>query len=70
MVERSVNVDLVAFGIIAVVIGFGVLSVARHFYPRLDISEDALATIRLLTALIAGVLLLTGLGLVVIGVFA
>ncbi|OIB57701.1 hypothetical protein [Natrialba sp. SSL1] len=68
LVEGSVNVDLVAFGIIAIAIGLGALSAARHFYPRLELSEDALATVRLLTAMIAGVLLLAGLGLVVIGV--
>ncbi|WP_323171020.1 hypothetical protein [Natrialba sp. PRR66] len=68
LLESSVNVDLVAFGIIAIAIGLGVLSAARHFYPRLDLTNDALATVRLLTALIAAVLLLAGIGLVVVGI--
>ncbi|ADD06526.1 beta-ketoadipyl CoA thiolase [Natrialba magadii ATCC 43099] len=68
LVERCVNVDLVAFGIIAIAIGVGALSASRHLYPRLELSEDAMATVRLLTAMIAGVLVLSGLGLVVIGI--
>nr|WP_230198689.1 hypothetical protein [Halopiger djelfimassiliensis] len=62
------NVDLVAVGILAVAIGIGFLAAARHFYPRLGLSEDSLASIRLLTALLVGVLVLTGLGLVAVGV--
>ncbi|MEY7850530.1 hypothetical protein AB7C87_15180 [Natrarchaeobius sp. A-rgal3] len=64
------NVELVAFGAIALAAGAGLLYTARHLYPRLDLSEDALASIRLLTALIIGVLLLGGAGLVLVGILA
>lgn len=64
------STELLAFGISALALGIGVLVGARHLYPRLDIPEDAESSLRLLTAMIAGVLLLTGLGLVLIGLFA
>ena len=70
MVARAVNVELVAFGVLALAIAVGLLSAARHLYPRLGLSGDALETIRFLTALIVGILVLTGLGLVGIGLFA
>lgn len=63
------NVELVAFGVLALAVAFGLLSAARHLYPRLELSADALKPIRLLTALIVGILILTGLGLIVLGVF-
>lgn len=64
------NVELVAFGILALAVAIGLLSAARHLYPRLDLSSDALETVRLLTALIVGVLALMGLGLVVVGLLS
>ena len=59
-----------AFGGVALMLGVGLLAIGRRLYPRLDLADDALATVRLLTALIAAVLLLTGLGLVIVGLFA
>ncbi|MCW8173116.1 hypothetical protein [Natrialba swarupiae] len=64
------NVELVAFGAIALAAGAGLLYAARQLYPRLDVSDDALVSIRLLTALIVGVLLLGGAGLVLVGILA
>ena len=63
------STELIAFGGVAILLGVGLLAVSRRLYPRLDIAEDALESIRFLTALIAGVLLVTGLGLVLIGLF-
>ena len=63
------STELIAFGGVAILLGVGLLAVSRRLYPRLDIAEDALDSIRFLTALIAGVLLVTGLGLVLIGLF-
>ncbi|WP_207890207.1 hypothetical protein [Natrarchaeobius chitinivorans] len=64
------NVELVVFGAFSIVAGFGLLYAARHLYPRLDLTDDALASVRLLTALIVGVLVLTGIGLVIVGILA
>ena len=64
------NAELVAFGVLTLAAAGGLLWVARRLYPRLDLSPDALETIRLLTALIVAVLVLTGLGLVFAGVFS
>ena len=61
------NAELVAFGVLTLALAAGLLWVARRLYPRLDLSAEALETIRLLTALIAGLLVLTGLGLVFVG---
>ncbi|WP_265110118.1 hypothetical protein [Halosolutus halophilus] len=61
------STELIVFGAIAILLGVGLLSAARRFYPRLDLAEEALSSIRLLTALIAAVLLLTGLGLILVG---
>ncbi|RQG98832.1 hypothetical protein [Natrarchaeobius oligotrophus] len=61
------NTELIAFGTIAIAAGVGLLYAARHLYPRLDLSEEGLASVRLLTALIVGVLVLAGLGLVAVG---
>nr|WP_250142006.1 hypothetical protein [Halosolutus amylolyticus] len=63
------STELIVFGAVAILLGVGLLSAARRFYPRLELAEDALSTIRLLTALIAAVLLLTGVGLVLVGLF-
>lgn len=61
------NVELIAFGLLAIALAIGLLSAARHLYPRLELSADALASIRLLTALIVGILVVIGIGLVVVG---
>ncbi|NUB90710.1 hypothetical protein HTZ84_14300 [Haloterrigena sp. SYSU A558-1] len=63
------STELVAFGVSALALGIGVLIAGRRLYPRLDVPEDAESTLQLLTAMIAGVLLLTGLGLVLVGLF-
>ncbi|GAB3667429.1 hypothetical protein [Halopiger thermotolerans] len=64
------NVELIAMGVLAIALGVGVLSLARRLYPRLAFEADTMETIRLLTALIVGVLVLTGLGLIAVGVVA
>ncbi|WP_244510165.1 hypothetical protein [Natronobacterium texcoconense] len=61
------STELIVFGALVVAVAIALLSVGRHLYPRLDLHEDELTSIRLLTALISGLLLLIGLGLVVIG---
>lgn len=61
------STELIIFGVISIALGGGLLYTGRHLYPRLDLTRDALSTVRLLTAIIAGVLLLTGLGLVAVG---
>ena len=61
------NVELVVFGLVAIAIGVALLYGARHLYPRLELADEALASVRLLTAIIAALLLLGGLGLVVVG---
>ncbi|WP_246998552.1 hypothetical protein [Halosolutus gelatinilyticus] len=63
------STQLVVFGVVAILLGVGLLSAGRRVYPRLDVTEDSLESIRYLTALIAAVLLLTGLGLVLVGLF-
>lgn len=63
------STELVAFGVSALALGIGVLMAGRRLYPRLDIPADAESSLQLLTAMIAGVLLLTGLGLVLVGLF-
>nr|WP_083822862.1 hypothetical protein [Halopiger xanaduensis] len=55
-------------GILAIALGVGLLSLARRFYPRLEFGADTMETIRLLTALIVGILVLTGLGLIAVGI--
>ncbi|EMA30552.1 hypothetical protein [Halobiforma nitratireducens] len=59
--------ELIVLGTAVVAVGIALLVGARHVYPRLDLPDDALGSIRLLTALIAGLLLATGLGLVAVG---
>ena len=63
------SVQLLAFGVVALALGIGVLVAGRQLYPRLDIPEDAEASLQLLTAMIAGILLLTGVGLVLLALF-
>lgn len=63
------NAELLAFGLVAIALGIGVLMAARRLYPRLDLPEDAQSSLQLLTAMIAAILLLTGLGLVLLGLF-
>jgi hypothetical protein len=62
-----VSTELIAFGAIAIALGAGLLYAGRHLYPRLDLAGEALSTVRLLTAVIASVLVLMGLGLVAVG---
>ena len=63
------STQLLAFGVIALALGIAVLVAGRRLYPRLDIPEDAESSLQLLTSMIAGILLLTGLGLVLLGLF-
>lgn len=63
----TVTTELIVFGVISIALGGGLLYAGRHLYPKLDLTRDALSTVRLLTAVIAGVLLLMGVGLVVVG---
>ncbi|RKD93478.1 hypothetical protein [Halopiger aswanensis] len=62
------NVELIALGVLVIALGVGVLSLARRFYPRLEFGTETMETIRLLTALIVGLLVLTGLGLIAVGI--
>lgn len=66
----AVTTELIVFGLASIALGGGLLYAGRRFYPRLDLTPDALTSVRLLTALIAGVLFLMGIGLVVIGLFS
>ncbi|MFA9425998.1 hypothetical protein [Natronorubrum sp. A-ect3] len=63
------NAELLAFGASALALGVGVLVAARRLYPRLELPDDAESSLQLLTAMIAGILLLAGLGLVLLGLF-
>ncbi|QFU81629.1 hypothetical protein [Natronorubrum aibiense] len=63
------NAELLAFGASALALGIGVLAAAHRLYPRLEVPEETEASLELLTAMIAGILLLTGLGLVLLGLF-
>ena len=63
------SAELLAFGVSALALGIGVLVAARRLYPRLEIPEEARSSLQVLTSMIAGILLLTGLGLVLIGLF-
>lgn len=63
------NGDLIAFGLVALALGIGALVGARHLFPRLNVPTDTESSIQLLVAMIAGILLLIGLGLVLIGLF-
>jgi hypothetical protein len=62
-----VSTELIAFGAIAIALGGGLLYAGRHLYPRLDLGKEALSTVRLLTAVIASMLVLMGLGLIIVG---
>lgn len=62
------STELVALGFATVAIAIALLVGARYLYPRLELPPEALGTIRLLTATIAAILLLTGAGLVVVGI--
>ncbi|ARS90322.1 hypothetical protein [Natrarchaeobaculum aegyptiacum] len=61
------STELVAIGFGTIAVAIALLVGARHLYPRLELPPEALGTIRLLTATIAALLLLTGIGLVVVG---
>lgn len=63
------NAELLAFGVSALALAIGVLVGSRHLYPRLELPDDAESSLQSLTAMIAGILLLTGLGLVLLGLF-
>lgn len=64
------NAELLAFGVSALALGIAILVAARRLYPRLDVPEDAESSLQLLTAMLAGMLLLVGLGLVLLALFA
>ena len=64
------NAELLAFGVSSLALGIAVLVAARRLYPRLDVPEDAESSLQLLTAMLAGVLLLVGLVLVLLALFA
>lgn len=68
LVRTTVNAELVAFGTLAIAGAIGFYSVVRYLYPTLDISPGALETAELLTALILLVLVLTGVGLILVGI--
>ncbi|APX97110.1 hypothetical protein [Natronorubrum daqingense] len=63
------NAELLAFGLLSLATGIAVLVGARQLYPRLEVTADAESSLRLLTAMLAGVLLFAGLGLVLLGLF-
>ncbi|QLG50381.1 hypothetical protein [Natrinema halophilum] len=62
------DTDLLAFGFAALALGLGFLIVARRLSARLEVAADVRRSLRLLTGLIAAILVLTGLGLLVVGV--
>lgn len=62
------DTELLAFGLAALALGLGFLIVSRRVYARLEVSPDVRRSLQLLTILIAAVLVLTGLGLLVVGV--
>ena len=64
------NAELLAFGVSSLALGIAILVAARRLYPRLDVPEDAESSLQLLTAMLAGVLLLAGLVLVLLALFA
>ena len=59
--------ELVVYGLVSLAASVGLLVGARTYYPRLEVSEERLASIQFLTAVIASLLALTGVGLVLIG---
>ena len=63
------NAELLAFGVSALALGIGVLVGSRHLYPRLEIPADAESSLQVLTAMLAGVLLLAGLVLILLALF-
>ncbi|AFZ71982.1 hypothetical protein [Natronobacterium gregoryi] len=67
LVAQTVSTELIVLGVVVVAVAAGLLGAGRRFYPRLDLDENELASIRLLTALLGAILLLIGLGLVVVG---
>lgn len=62
------DAQLLAFGLGAFALGIGFLVAGRRLYPRLEVPPEARRSLQLLTALIAAILMLTGLGLVLIGI--
>ncbi|GAB7018481.1 hypothetical protein [Halostagnicola sp. A-GB9-2] len=62
------DVDLVALGILAIAVALGVGYAVRFLYPRLDAPEESLTSLQFLTALIVGILLALGIGLILVGV--
>lgn len=61
------DAELLAFGLGALAVGIGFLVAARRLYARLDVPADVRRSLQLLTALTAAVLVLTGLGLLLVG---
>ena len=61
------DADLIALGILAVAVALGVGYAARYLYPRLDAPKESITSLRFLTALIVGILLALGIGLVLVG---
>ncbi len=62
------DVDLIALGILVIAAAICVGYAARYLYPRLDAPKESLTSLRFLTALIVGILLALGLGLILVGV--
>lgn len=61
------DTGVLAFGLGSLAVGIGFLVVARRLYPRFDVPEDVRKSLRLVTAVIAAILVVTGLALIVVG---
>ncbi|WP_049926805.1 hypothetical protein [Halopiger goleimassiliensis] len=61
------TVELVGFGLVSFTAGTGLLVAARAVYPRLEVTPETRSSIQFLTAVIASVLVLAGVGLVLVG---
>ncbi|SFS68197.1 hypothetical protein [Halostagnicola kamekurae] len=63
------DADLIGLGILALAGGLAFEFAARYVYPHLDAPRESLSSLRFLTTLIVGILLVLGLGLFLLGVF-